>query len=77
MPDPIPFRAKPRIVLRPVDTIDDMATRIRKRLDGPPRHIGIDEPEPTNLSDYAAGAAAGFLVGIAPFLAMLAIMVWS
>lgn len=41
------------------------------------RHYRIGEPIPTSLSDFALGAAAGFLIGLSPFAVMLAIMVWS
>lgn len=71
-------RAKPPIV-RPLNEreqayLRDYMEPVRLRNEARRREVF---GQPTSLSDYAGGAAAGFLVGIAPFLAMVAVMVWS
>ena len=75
MPDPIPFpRAKPRLIRPAPERVQREVADVDEWLNRPKRK---PEPIPTKLSDFALGAAWGFLVGLSPFLAMLAVMVWS
>lgn len=67
-------RAKPRLVRKAPDLIQRQADAIDAYLNRPARK---PEPIETTLSDFAAGAAAGFLVGISPFVVMLAYLVFA
>ena len=67
-------RAKPRLI-RPAP--DRLKREVADMDAWPNRPKRKPEPIPTKLSDFALGAAWGFLVGISPFLAMLAVMVFA
>jgi hypothetical protein len=67
-------RAKPRLIRplteREVEYLRDYVEPVRLKVEA-------KRAKPTDLSDFALGAAAGFFVGLAPFLAMLAFLVFA